>query len=404
MYTVLLADDEISVTDSMKTSISWASLGIEEVYTAADGAQALEVFRSHRVDLLITDIKMPRMDGLALLEHVRAHYPDTHCVLLSAYGEFEYARSALRLGVENYLLKPVQMNEITETIETAIDNMDVRRENKEMLFRENILRRWLNGSISGVELGERASILDINIYQSAYCAVCITKKAKPASLSAYGEECMSEIRSRLDCSAVWDNNGRYVLIIGGQDPLAQNLSDIFEAVARRLELTDKISVVIGSVVSGSDDLPASYQQACALSNQATESDPSCVRICPASLLTSRMALPAVDYPSLSPIVQKAIDYIHQRYSEGASIKEFCANHTVTTAYIGYLFKKETHVFFNHYLNSCRIGKAIEMLTSTSYKINDIAAKTGFSNPSYFISSFKKYTGVSPQKYREQYTG
>lgn len=404
MYTVLLTDDEMSVTNSLKSSIPWTSLGIKEIYTAIDGIQALELFGSHRIDLLIADIKMPRMDGLELLKHVRANYPDTHCILLTAYGTFEYARSALRLGVENYLLKPIQIKEITETIENAIDNIYARRDNKEMLFQENILRRWLSGNISGEELWERANILDINLYQSAYCVVSIKKIIKSISLLPFGEECIKvfNINLNLDCSSVWDNHGRYLLIIGGKTIPSQALCETFEKIAKRMNMLDKVNITIGSVVTSSDDLPISYQSASLLPVHDSESFSS-IKISPMDTLTKRIIIPDIEYNNLSPIIMKAIEHIQNDYSEGVSIKEFCAKYTMTTAYIGYLFKKETNVFFNDYLNSYRISKAIDMLTSTSYKINDIAIKTGFSTTSYFITAFKKYTGTSPQKYRELHT-
>ena len=112
MYHVLLADDEESVLNVLRTSIDWQGLGIETLLTANDGLAALEVFERQQIDLLITDIRMPRLDGLELIRSVRRLYPETHCILLTAYGEFDYARQAIDLGVENYLLKPVAKNEI----------------------------------------------------------------------------------------------------------------------------------------------------------------------------------------------------------------------------------------------------------------------------------------------------
>ena len=111
MFQVLLCDDEISVTNFLKNSIPWESLGIENIHTASDGREALAVLEKNQVDLLITDIRMPRMDGLELLAKVRQTNPDTHCILLTAYGEFEYAKAAFRLGVDNYL--PVSYTHLT---------------------------------------------------------------------------------------------------------------------------------------------------------------------------------------------------------------------------------------------------------------------------------------------------
>ena len=117
MYTILLVDDEQSVLEGLCVGIDWAQLGISNVLTATDGLQALELIKSTHIDLLITDILMPKMDGLTLLSSAKELRPDLHCILLSAHGEFEYARNALLLGVENYLLKPVVQEELEATIE-----------------------------------------------------------------------------------------------------------------------------------------------------------------------------------------------------------------------------------------------------------------------------------------------
>lgn len=147
MYTVLLVDDEEKILEVMKVRIGWQELGVDKLLTASDGQAALEYFEQQRIDLLVTDIRMPRMDGLELIEKVRSLYPDTHCILLTAYGEFEYAHRAIQLGVENYLLKPVADVEMEQTIQKALDNIYNRRKNSRDLLRENTLNRWVSGSI-----------------------------------------------------------------------------------------------------------------------------------------------------------------------------------------------------------------------------------------------------------------
>ncbi len=140
MYTVLLTDDEPAILKALSDRIPWQQFGVDAL-TAADGLEALDVMKDKRVDLLITDIRMPHMDGIELLHKVREKYPATHCILLTAYSEFEYARTAMQLGVENYLLKPFQKEEMEATIEKALENIYTSRENSKHLFRNNILLR-----------------------------------------------------------------------------------------------------------------------------------------------------------------------------------------------------------------------------------------------------------------------
>ena len=107
------------------------------------------------------------------------------------------------------------------------------------------------------------------------------------------------------------------------------------------------------------------------------------------------------FRQLSPVVQRVITYIHQHYAEGLSIKEFCARNNLNAAYIGNLFKKETGMFFNNYLMQYRICRSISLLCDTEQKISEIAENIGFSSVNYFISSFKKQLGISPNQYRSR---
>ena len=177
MYRVLLVDDEESVLKVLKTSIDWLALGVDTPVTAADGVQALEAMERSPFHLLIADIKMPRMGGLELIRRVRQLYPETRCILLTAYSEFDYAKEAIRLGVENYLLKPVQKEELESTVQNAMANLYRHRSNGEDLLYQNILSRWLNGAISGEELSERAGVLGFNLFLPQYCAVGILKRS-----------------------------------------------------------------------------------------------------------------------------------------------------------------------------------------------------------------------------------
>lgn len=429
MYSVLLCDDELAITQFMKNNLPWESLGVETVYTAADGLAALEILGGHPVDLIITDIRMPRMDGLQLLKEVRERYPLVHCVLLTAYGEFEYARAAFLMGIDNYLLKPIQIEELTETIENTVENLYLSRKNEAALFRENILRRWLSGSISEDELSERSSILgEINIYQSQYCAVCMTKAAHHVSLTALSEilpKRFSQEQEKLDCLHVWDNQGRYVLIISGRNIDRDRVRAVLDESIRQMSLAGKVTAVIGPCVRHSESLPSSYQQAAAAldhrvgqrsaeslyqsaadaqgnhapSYQARMSDQP-VWLTEEEAAAQPQEHTAFDEESLSPIVRKVLEYIRANYAKGVSLKEFCATHTITTAYLGFLFKKETGTFFNNYLTAWRLDRAIELLEKSHEKVNVIGEMVGFTSTSYFISSFKKYKGMSPQKYRE----
>lgn len=261
MYTVLLVDDEEKILEVMKVRIGWQELGVDKLLTASDGQAALEYFEQQRIDLLVTDIRMPRMDGLELIEKVRSLYPDTHCILLTAYGEFEYAHRAIQLGVENYLLKPVADVEMEQTIQKALDNIYNRRKNSRDLLRENTLNRWVSGSIGSEELGERAAVLGINLYQPEYCVVCAVRRGK-SSLTAFRAACREQLSASYEVNGFWDEKGRWVMILGGRDLSRENISDEISHAAQESNAVDAVRVAIGTSVKETDLLHMSYLNAC----------------------------------------------------------------------------------------------------------------------------------------------
>jgi len=164
MYTVLLVDDEENVINNLITTIDWPVYGIENVLTAIDGIDACTQLASTNVDLLITDISMPRMNGLELVRHVRQTYPNTRCILLTSYSDFSYAKETISLGIENYLLKPFNTEELDNSIRKSLDNISMHKRVIATLFMDNILYRWVINDISFDELTERSKYTGINLF------------------------------------------------------------------------------------------------------------------------------------------------------------------------------------------------------------------------------------------------
>ncbi len=124
MYSVVLVDDERVIIRGLSSVVPWEELGCRVVGTAYDGAGGLALIRQLRPDIVLTDIRMPNMDGLTMLAALRSEYPRMQMSVLTAYRDFEYARQALNLGVCRYLLKPSKMEELVEAVRLMAERLD----------------------------------------------------------------------------------------------------------------------------------------------------------------------------------------------------------------------------------------------------------------------------------------
>ena len=136
MYKVFLIEDEIVIREALERMIPWNEYGFELVGKAKDGEIALPMIRKTKPDVLITDIKMPFMDGLTLSGIVKKEIPEIRIVIVSGYDDFEYARKAIALGVDDYLLKPIAKADFVRVLQK-------KRESSRIIMR-NLNRKSKN--------------------------------------------------------------------------------------------------------------------------------------------------------------------------------------------------------------------------------------------------------------------
>ena len=142
LYRIILVDDEEEVRQSIIRKINWTEAGFKVVGDAENGEDALEKVEALEPDLILTDIRMPYMDGLTLAERVRQKYPSIKIVIFSGYDDFEYAKQAIKLNVTEYILKPVNVEELTAILKRIKANLDEEIEQKRNvnLLRENYIK------------------------------------------------------------------------------------------------------------------------------------------------------------------------------------------------------------------------------------------------------------------------
>ncbi|SDM55944.1 response regulator transcription factor [Sediminibacillus halophilus] len=163
MYKLFIVDDEPLIMEGLSSLIDWKAYGFEVAGTAQDGREAFTSLSQQACDLLITDIRMPEMDGLQLIEKLKQSGMRMKFIVLSGYQEFPLIKKGLQLGIENYLLKPVREQELIETIKNVREKIDRAyiNDTTSNILRDNAIWRWLNGNMSYTDLKERLSLYGI---------------------------------------------------------------------------------------------------------------------------------------------------------------------------------------------------------------------------------------------------
>lgn len=164
-YKVVLVDDEVEVIDAIEQRIHWDILGFEVVGSATNGVKALELVEKQQPDVVITDIKMPYMDGLELARRLNKEYQNIHIIIFTGFDEFEYAKEAVHLEVEEYMLKPINALELTECMKRLKKTLDKEREERLNVTK---LENYLKDSLPVLQTNLFVSLIEGRVNEE-YC-------------------------------------------------------------------------------------------------------------------------------------------------------------------------------------------------------------------------------------------
>lgn len=164
MYQIMIVDDEPSVLEGLTCTIPWDTIDVDTIYQASSSYEALDLLEKHHVDIVITDIRMPGMNGLELIRNIREKWSGIRSIILSGHGEFEYAQEAIRSEAMDYLLKPIEVEDMIRTVKNVITSLEEQwrqvaqyRQTTQTLqehmpfLRSKVLGDLLQGRIGSVE-------------------------------------------------------------------------------------------------------------------------------------------------------------------------------------------------------------------------------------------------------------
>lgn len=393
-YKVILVDDEVEVIDVMKKKIRWNDLGFDVVGSATNGVKALELVEKLQPDVVLTDIKMPYMDGLELARKLNQDYPNIYIMLCTGFDEFEYAKEAVHLEIKEYMLKPISATELSESLMKLKATLDREREEKlnvkklEDYFQEVLPKLQSNFFISLIEGRVREE--DYERFLIAEIVPKESKKAVPLE-----ETKMQELFRAIH---VGDQEKIRKEAIKETEKLHKNAATISQYNLATMEIVSGFFKFCANNSMDFNEISGNVQN---LYERVTQLDESSMTnwIINMSMAISEK-LRSTRNSTSRRIITDAQNIVKDRYMEPAlSLDDVCADLGVSNSYFSSIFKKETGQSFVSYLTDYRMDRAEEMVLNTDEKSYKIAEKVGYQDANYFSYVFKKKFGVSPSKYR-----
>ena len=339
----LIVDDDIFVRQCLMQMLPWQSLDFSQVLEASNGAEALETALKEKPDLVITDVKMPRMNGLELAKRLKQSMVDICIMLLSEHSDFSFVQQALKCGVDDYMLKPLmadKLKEIAERIQQSMQEMEMRRYYTSIKTDRGNIRAMIREAL---ESGDDQTLPDSFEYLA-------TQKIHRDDLKHFG---------LMFLTMLFEQAEEGVLMHSELETLRAETLEAYSNLKNVEELLTFVRSVCGR----------------------------CMKLCDSGATASSHINRMTEYidthymdPDLS--VAKVSEWVH-----------------LSPIYTGALFKKSLGKSVVTYIHEVRIAQAKRMLLDDSISVKEVSVRTGYVAPDYFTRLFSKAVGVTPSKYR-----
>ncbi len=290
MYQAIIVDDEKMIRQGIQSVIPWHSIGIENVYTAKSGEEAIKIIREQKPEIMITDIRMDGMTGLELIELARKTVPEIRAFVLSGYEEFEYARKCIKLNVNDFFLKPVDEKVLFEALQKQVASLDEENRKKsaesnenralavaEQLEIDNFLRELVAGKIPFTGQAIEAFCLKYRFNPKQNMRVAILVPTLYSESDTEGNQ-YSTLSVENICREMVDAQSRGLTFLDGNGRIAvaffleKKDKSIYDWVQELIailwdECSKKPRIVVGNPVEGFSLLKTSYNDAVSLLGQ-----------------------------------------------------------------------------------------------------------------------------------------
>jgi two-component system response regulator YesN len=411
---VFLADDEIVVREGIRESFPWDETPYTLVGEAPDGEMALPIIRDTNPDIVITDIKMPFMDGIELCRTLRAQMPWIGIIVLSGYDEFEYARQCLQLGVREYLVKPINSENLREALDKVSRQLEDERKaiehaaslrnrlgNDEHLVREKLIASLYSEDAAAedaVNVLKHLESMGCNVIAPYYAVV--DAAFDPASEGQAVAYTLSESSGGVMHSTP-TRTGSALLVLGDTAEDAEERAYAFaSSLVQEAERTGckGIRVGIGEIVGAPEDILKSFKAARHIRHILVD------RAEEKSVILGTREMGDVSGDANTPaMISEAKLYMSQHFTDpNLMLQDVAKAVGMSNSRFSTVFSQTGGQTYTEYLIYLRLNKAKEMLRTTAVKSSQIARESGYNDSHYFSYIFKKNVGMTPSEYRSQY--
>ncbi len=335
MYNVIVVDDEMIIRESISSFINNSNTGFNVIEAFRDGSDAIKYLEENDVDLVISDIRMINVSGLDLAQYIYENKPWINVILLSGYAEFEYAKTAIKYNVKEYITKPTNFDDLKNILISMRALITANKKNNINSFLDNIMQL-------------HASIISVN-----------------------SAEAQAQLRILLD-----SNTRR-------NEQLGQYAFNIFEIIIDKLYAN--LNIRISSDITDYSSLPemSDHDEIYALSTHILDS------------IVSQLAIK--DKKTDNIVIDKLIQFVNDNFSRNISLQDAAEKVFFNPAYCSRFFKEQTGENFSDYLLRVRMENAVRLLHENK-KITDISKACGYQSSGYFTRVFKDYYHCTPREY------
>lgn len=378
MCNLLIAEDEKFLREKVSKNVDWKGRGYQ-VFVASDGEEALEIIRTQPIDILVTDIRMPGMDGLELTGEAKAINEDLKIIVISGHAEFELAQASIRLGVEDYLLKPFRTERLLEVVEKTREKLEEERQRRKEAERQEELAR--------------------QSFQDRFKSVF----GWLVNPEAFSNQPLVPTRERLV----------ELLKSGTTAELLAEVRSVHESMDQARQDPDRLFIILNdiaiSTLSTLKALGFDVEQGIGLMNKHLPADTQThfsdlKKWVEGFLLDANDLIESGQDGSMERLIQGVKAHVEEHYRFGVTLNTMAEKVNMSPSQLSKLFYEYVGENFSDYVTGLKVRKAKELLKGTDNRMYEIADYLGFTDAYYFSSWFKRTVGQTPTEYRAESSG